>query len=735
MQPFEIWSKPAPLMAEPSRRPPWRAWSKRHPAWLEPALYGLVAGVATLFVATRFFASLKLQLSYAHEWASADFQRYIEQTGFWSAPLDDVFIHFDFARSIARGHPFEWTSGAGYSSGGTSLLYPFVLALGIPLGFEGLRLMEWAAVVACVSVFATLLLCRRMFRALPVWTSYLAPLALLGIGALDWTLFSGMEVALFLAIWAVAFVLWDDLSQSSDLRFDEMRTRTWQLGLAGAALVATRPESALLVGLFAITAARSVLGRGRRTALEVLLISSLPAAFVVLAHAVANRVFTGATTAAGALVKLELHHPYFTATQVFDAWWFHLKYQVMRVTQYHLADPGWFGWLLWLLAAAAFIPRATRRYAALLWGSATIWVLIVAFNGQVRWQNERYTMPALAWLLLSAALGLAGLLAGVRLPERRALRIAGAALASAAALTLAYYQAPRFREQLWFFGRASRNILEQHVRAALFIGHGLPQRPNRVLVGDAGAIPFASDLPALDIIGLGGYHGLPFAEATRAHVGAGLELIERLEPSERPELMAIYPSWWGELPLWFGHAVAEVPVRGNVICGGLSKVVYRSDYSSFEGSQWPIGLRQGERISDEIDVADLVSERAAGYRLSPGAIGYVTMKLLPHPAEYARDLWDAGRIVAPGASESFILHGTDPGRPFRLIARVAPSEPLSIAVSIAGRRVGLLTAEASDGWQELTLAVPAQQGSELTVLLEPSTSERTLYHLWAVQPP
>jgi hypothetical protein len=362
-------------------------------------------------------------------------------------------------------------------------------------------------------------------------------------------------------------------------------------------------------------------------------------------------------------------------------------------------------------------------------------VFIVAFNGQVRWQNERYTMPALAWLLLAAALGLAGLLAGLQLPERRRLRIAAAAAGSAAAIILAYFQAPRFREQIWFYGRASRNILEQHVRAALLVGYGLPQKPNRVLVGDAGAIPYASDVPALDIIGLGGYHGLPFAQATRAHVGAGLELIERLEPAERPELMAIYPSWWGELPLWFGHTLAQVPVRGNVICGGLSKVVYRADYSSFDDSRWPSRLRPGERISDDVDVADLVSEKQQDYRLSPGAIGYVTMKMLPHPLHPERDLWDAGRIVAPGASESFKLRGTDPKRPFRLIARVAPSEPLSIPVSIAGRRVGVLSAAAGDAWQELTLDVPAQAVSELEVQLEASPQERTLYHLWAVQPP
>src|SRR6185436_5918592 len=62
--------------------------------------------------------------------AAAFYVPALRRTGPWPAPLDDVYIHFDFARSIAQGHPFEWIPGNGYSSGATSLVYPFVLAAG-----------------------------------------------------------------------------------------------------------------------------------------------------------------------------------------------------------------------------------------------------------------------------------------------------------------------------------------------------------------------------------------------------------------------------------------------------------------------------------------------------------------------------------------------------------------------------------------------------------------------------
>ena len=56
------------------------------------------------------------------------------RAGAFPVPLDDVFIHFGFARAAALGSPFQWMPGNGYSSGGTSLTYPLALAPGWLLG-------------------------------------------------------------------------------------------------------------------------------------------------------------------------------------------------------------------------------------------------------------------------------------------------------------------------------------------------------------------------------------------------------------------------------------------------------------------------------------------------------------------------------------------------------------------------------------------------------------------------
>ena len=712
----------------PAARSPRLFLGARAERWL----YALVAGAATLWVACLFYASLRLQTSYTGTLPLA-------KPGEWSAPLDDVFIHFDFARAIARGHPFEWSEGNGYSSGGTSLLYPFVLAFGYWVGFRRMNLMIWAAIIACVSVLALLLGSRRLFRDLPRWTSYLLLPALLGVGVLDWSFFSGMEVALFLAVWVGTLIAWDDLLRGPPDAAPPPRPGRMALllGVWGGFLVATRPEAAVLVALFSLSAGAVIRQRhGTRRALRAVLFSALPGAFMVIGHAVLNKIYTGDSTAAGALVKLEMYHPHLNRSQVLDAWWFHVKYQFMRVGDYHLSDVRGVGFIPYVLALVSLVPRTTRRYGAMLVGSTVIWVAITALNGQVRWQNERYVMPAVAWMLLAAALGTAVLIGKTWALGRRGkvLRVATTAIAVVAVGLSAYHQRSKFRDQVWFFGRASRNIRDQHMRVGRLL-RLLEPRPHRVLVGDAGAIPYVSDLPALDIIGLGGYKRLPFDRATRLGIGAGIELLERIPPSDRPDLLAIYPSWWGTFPLWFGEVLAEVPVEGNVICGGAAKVLYRPHWSSFEGSDRPFATAPGERVADELDFADIVNEAAHQYVLD-GAVGYVDMKLLPNPASPTKDVWDAGRIAPQGSRERFVLHHLAPRKPTRLLFRGAPAQPAEIMVSVNGHSIGKVFLPAREGWVEVPLMVPADVVKETSsVELTAERGEHVLHHLFVLQRP
>jgi disulfide bond formation protein DsbB len=493
----------------------------------------------------------------------------------------------------------------------------------------------------------------------------------------------------------------------------------------------------VVVLVLGVAACLSVRRRsGVRSALVTLVVVGSVAGVVVVLQSVANKLLTGDGAAAGALVKLEINDPRLTPSEVWEAWLFHVRYQIGRVTGYHLGGHLAAGSLLWVLAALPVLFRRTRALGVVLWAQAVAWVLVVALNGQVRWQNERYTMPALAWLLLAAAVGVSAALQERFLfaPRPRLLRGLSALCLFGAITLLAVMQAPRMRDQAWFFGRASRNISDQHVTVGKRIRRELPGA-RRVLVGDAGAIPFASDLPALDIIGLGGYPELPFARASRWGVAAAIELIERIPSDARPDVLAIYPGWWGDFPVWFGDPIGGVSVRGNVICGGPTKMIYHARWDPLDGGGAPaVPTLRGFQTVAQIDVGDVLSEEEHECKVE-GAPGFVTMKLLPHPADPSRRLWDGGRVLPPGAALSFTVRRLASARPAELVLRLAPPQDAHLDLEVGGARLARLVVTPKDGWVELSAPIAARHlERDLTVTLRAGGAEVVLYHAWVLQP-
>src|SRR5690606_33875119 len=118
-------------------------------------------------------------------------------------------------------------------------------------------------------------------------------------GALVWSLWSGMEVAFFLATWAIALVAWHHLEQGARARLPASSARAWGLGAAGALLVATRPEAALTIATFGLAAAHAYRHRGLAHAFALLVRVGLPPFTVLALQSFANRVLTGESSANG----------------------------------------------------------------------------------------------------------------------------------------------------------------------------------------------------------------------------------------------------------------------------------------------------------------------------------------------------------------------------------------------------------------------------------------------------
>jgi hypothetical protein len=615
------------------------------------------------------------------------------RVGGFPVPLDDVFIHFGFARAAALGSPFQWIPGNGYSSGGTSLTYPLALAPGWLLGFRGARLALFAALLACACLVDLARSLRRLLAPAPRWVAWAALPLPLAVPLLDWSLFSGMETALFAALLGRALVATRAAERAPPHARAGALTRA---GLLAALLVATRPEAAplaLLLGLAAVHAAGSL-----RT-LPSLARALGPTAFLLAAQAAANRALTGEWSAAGAVRKLLGSNPYTTPLEVAVEVIKNLA--ALRSQAFEAAlGGGLLAWIVPLLGLVAALDRRRRRLAVPLLGGAVLAIALVAFNATARFQNFRYAAPSLLMLLSAAALGAASLARRGRL---------GGLLAAAALAAATLAPAGAFPRQIDHFARASANIAGQQVEIARRLA-ARARRPRRVLVGDAGAIPYLSGLDAVDGLGLGGFRGLPFARASVHGVPAVVELIERLAPEDRPDVLALYPSWWLGLADVFGRRVDAVRILDNVICGADEKVVYDADWSALAP---PGEARAG--AFDVVDVADLVDERAHAYAFPGPRGGWVIGAVLALPD--GRPRFDAGRIVPEGKSESFVARAASNGDAvLALRTDGGPEGALRISVERDGRTFasGVVTmpTRAAGRWHEIRAALGDVRGGD-----------------------
>ena len=101
---------------------------------------------------------------------------------------------------------------------------------------------------------------------------------------------------------------------------------------------------------------------------------------------------------------------------------------------------------------------------------------------------------------------------------------------------------------------------------------------------------------------------------------------------------------------WRGHLADALGAPHRPSAGPRERQVLWAAEKAFIGRIWnaldrggkPRGLRPGEHILDELDVADLVSERAHSYSVPGPGTGFVDFRVLGDLIDRKRDLFDAG---------------------------------------------------------------------------------------------
>lgn len=636
--------------------------------------------------------------------------------GWFPAPLDDVYIHFDFARSFATGGALEWIPGQGYSSGETAPLYAFVLAVGWLFGLRGKLLGVFAGFVAIAALTS---LVRSVFRLLgpaPRWLAWCAALLPFAIAIVDWTLVSGMEVALLAGLLGRTLVALERAVAPLQRRGGMTRERAqWCVGGWGAALVLARPEAVVLVATVAVLAAR---GAGARSAFIALGRVALPGALAVGLVLGLNFVGTGDAASAGARLKLLSSNPYLSDVARARIFVENIVIFVWKGLRAELSTIPQLTWLAPALALASLLPRSPARSAGVAClGAAVGWMMLASWNSNSPHHNFRYYAPPILLMMIGASIGVVAIARSFGATTRG--RRVGAAVSVLLALTVVGTAAPRFEWQVEHFARSVSNIRDQHVEMGLRLG-AKTSPDARILVGDAGAIPFVSSRGAIDALGLGGFKRLPFTRAAVHGEAATLELLERLPPGERPTHLALYPNWFALTTERFGVELDRVTIERNTIAGGSAKVLYRADWSALDDGT----SRPHPDALDEIDVADVISEREHQYRPPLPHGGWTTLEIWTEAAGKRR--FDGGRIIPGGAEESFVVaRGASPAR---LVVRIDPWA-IDLTVTVRGEATAMTLGEAKQGaWREASVVLTSLSAGERLTLA--STREFRDYHVW-----
>jgi hypothetical protein len=448
-------------------------------------------------------------------------------------PLDDSFIHLQFARNLAEGAGFSYNPGVPVA-GSTAPLW--TLLLGGAFTVFGPSML----VAKLVGVSATLAAAFATRSAALAWgASSLAALAagvaLLWSGALAWGALSGMEVSL--AALLVASALW---AHASD--------RTLLTAVLAALAALARPEALVLVPLLAISRPST-----RRLALFAVVAAVVIAPFVVFSLRT-----VGTPVPATAAAKVEggllgwlagVREPLWTLA-VSRPWTFTVEWAHWLWTTH---------WLLPIALAPALVVAAWRRGPALAVPAVALVIhpLAMAWLAPYRgpgFQEGRYSihLVPLAMIVLAVALG-------PRLGGARKLAIGGyLALALIALLPAATR-----------YGWAVQNINAMQVHLGHWVAARVP--PNaKIALNDVGAIAFVSRREIFDLMGLVTPEILPYRRL-------GEPGVIRFVAERCPDYVIVFPTWFPEMTARRDllEPVYAVRLERNEVSGGPEMVVYR----------------------------------------------------------------------------------------------------------------------------------------------------------------
>lgn len=486
--------------------------------------------------------------------------------GVLGVPLDDAWIHYQFARNLSQGEGFTYMPGVA-TPASTSPLWTLLLA-GVGLFTQDFVLpsLLLSAIFFLITIGLTYRLALDVTQRWPV--ALLAALGVTLTGRLLWASLSAMEVTLFTSLSLGAVLLYQrrGLGLAAGLLF----------GLASQA----RPEGHVLFALAVANTSLPLLftksdrwsvrwswARWRPLILAVLLYGLIQLPYALFSLSVTGRPLPNTFYAKS---RSETLYSLRTLRETFRLHWRDNPLS-----------------LLLLPVGVAVLWRKSRLVAGWLVGLLLLVPLIVPLV----WHHGRYTLPLLPFQMIVAAVGLFWL--ADRWPRRS--RLLAVVLVGLFVLA-GSWGLPRWATML---GNNVREIEEIDVAMGAWIAENIPA-DEVIAIDDIGAIVFLSPRQIVDLNGLVSPEMWPVMDDPDFNTAAIHLLAEK-----NVRYLAVFPGWHG--PLVNDPAMAQ-PIQRfttatHTIIGEQEAVVYAMD--------WP--YRQAIVPQEEVAVALGGLVRLRGY--------------------------------------------------------------------------------------------------------------------------
>lgn len=636
-------------------------------------------------------------------------------------PLDDTFIHMQYARQLAAGHPFEYNTGDPPSSGDSAFIYPFMLAPAYLLGLDGMRPLLYADLLNLVAHLSAVVMLYKLGFLLggrPV--ALLAAWFLLLDGGLNWAFVTGMETGIYTAALVAFFYYWAR---------DVQRARYAGVALAGVLTALLRPEGHILISIACVLTMLYLWREGRLSIASLLLL--LPVLAGLLPYLV-NLLLTGSwqfNTAASKSIWYVPHSPLHEKLSITAGYFIsalkniYLGLEVGRSSFPLLGAP-----LAVIGAGAALAGSRLTPYRALhilmlttLLGGIGLALLLPPLH------FYRYNLPynPFVWLYLAFALSwLVSHFTSTRHPSPINHQPSTQHWIAGAAVTLLIL--PQFVGYFFAFGDSTRDIRYQQMEFSEWLKQNTPPDA-RIGVNDTGAHKYLSDRYTIDLIGLTDNH---LRGAYFGGWGAIYDRLVQLPEERRPTHFLIHPNVFlngieESAAQSFLTPIYSIRIRNPIITAGDTEVLYKVnwEYALVDPTKTYVS-KEGATPLDTLNVGDPDDEERHGYGIEgrqpslPDPKSFVTTS---NYEEHDFSLTESGRRHS--GWEEFTVK-SEPGKPLTIVSRTRLAQDASqrVLVYANGRQVTVWEAQNEQGgrWQEYQYTVPSEfiTGDKTTIRLD-----------------